>query len=232
MSSRCTIQRTFGTRRTLTLVSRRAPSLVVASVVVPDVSKFTLVDHVGSSGFAQRVPLVMMSTGISRDRRTRKLSLNTSMCLAGPFSSMILRSIIGELVTGGGRLGSCCCSPRDTCRRSNNRLVRRRSGRFVSSIATVVGRGLTRSALHPRLVTSGLNVGAHTLCHHFGGVSPLAPDSFVGSCHVVRTTQLLIAAGLDIRRVVCRIKVSGGSCFCHRFSTGCKIAPKRCQQVR
>lgn len=64
-------------------VGRLSPSLVVLSLVLPFVDKSRLVE--GVEGFSS-MPMVIISTGDLAFGGIRLLHLNTSSCLAGPFS--------------------------------------------------------------------------------------------------------------------------------------------------
>lgn len=231
LSSRCTVLATRGKRRKLTLLGRRAPSLVVASVVVPGISKVALAGRVGDGGRAIRVPLIVLSTGGAASRGVRNVRSKTSTCVPGPFGARCLMAIVERLVGGRERLRRCCGSSTDTFSFKKKRLLRGRSGRCLRATERLVGGGVSGALFKPRRLTTTVRADDHGLCHGFGGLGRPSPGSFVGRRQVACTTGLLLAAALAVRRIVCGATFAGHSRFCGRFTGHCGRAPERCERM-
>lgn len=78
----------FGTYAT------RVPRLMVLSIVLPSFSKLSILRGVHESTIAGGIPIVLIATGKDRVSGIGNLSVNTSSCVAGPFSILRLVSEI------------------------------------------------------------------------------------------------------------------------------------------
>lgn len=88
----CSIFATFSNRRTLTRFTGINPSVVLLSLVLPGVSNLRIYQRVHG---ADSIPVVVLATGSSRVSGILKLRLNTSSCIAGPFSGQRLITHMG-----------------------------------------------------------------------------------------------------------------------------------------
>lgn len=80
----------------LTETLTRSFSLFVLSLVLPNVSNFRVYGEVHRGGGA---PVLVISTGGSSVSGVEKLKLNTSSCIAGPFSPSRLITEMGTRLT-------------------------------------------------------------------------------------------------------------------------------------
>lgn len=89
---------TTGKRRKLSQCERTGPSVVIASVVVPGVSNFAVIQRV--QGASQRVPILFLSTHSTTGSIIRNFRLKNGSCLGGPFNVTRLVVHVGTLLGG------------------------------------------------------------------------------------------------------------------------------------
>lgn len=158
----CSIRATCSNRRTLGRIRRISPSLVVLSLVLPGVSNLRITHRIHG---ARSVPVVVIATGSTRVSGILNLRVNTSSCIAGPFSGHRLITHIGTglehrtTITGTAprrrgsssvRVNDLAVRPRTCIISGGNRGVRLARHRF-RLLCCLTGR-VNRIVAHRRLL--------------------------------------------------------------------------------
>lgn len=108
LSRRCGVRMYSGKGRTLAVIGRCVPGLIVSSVVVPRVEKSRLYRVLGGSVRASRVPVVLLATLGASGGVVRKLRDKTSRCVIGPFGVNVLQTGVTGLLAGQTLLHRGC----------------------------------------------------------------------------------------------------------------------------
>lgn len=89
------VHATRSNRRKLHVFSRRGPSILMTSIVVPGVSNFRVIHHV--HGASSHAPILFLATHSTIGSIMRKFRLNNGSCLGGPFTVRRLVIHVGSL---------------------------------------------------------------------------------------------------------------------------------------
>lgn len=95
---KCSISTTSANRRNLRLFAGNNVSLILLSLVLPNVSNATLYHHVHRR---DHIPVVVLATGDTRVSGIINLRVNTSSCIAGPCSFHRLLTHVHTIVHHG-----------------------------------------------------------------------------------------------------------------------------------
>lgn len=218
---------TTSNMRTLRLVGDRAPSVVIDSMVVPQVGKCRLYGGVGRSVAVDRVPVVLLATESSGRDRLDNCGGKTSTCLAGPFRVRVLVRLVHGQLGGHRRAGGECLGTNlvPTPRRD---AFDRTSRAFLLGVGGVVRRGLSGDGLSITLIYGRVNVDQTSLCGGLGTLASVKTGSCVGGFEVRGTVALVANARLSFARVTRGIKFAASHCFDATFGRCANRAPARC----
>lgn len=226
LRGQCGISATQGKRRTCYRTVGRRPSLILASVIVPKVSKVRLYHGVGRGSQASTVKIVLLATRGLRGCRMSKCHIKTSTCMTGPFSLRILFSHVSGLITqrGGVRGGD-----RPVGRVPVSRITIRGSrSLFLIGYARAVRARVTSPQFSILRLYHGVNISQSRLCQHVLTLAKLAPVRFVHDVQLGRTTSFLTRSkALPIGRMVCHMKCAGLDRFTGVFRRRFKLCPGR-----
>lgn len=209
LGTRCSIVRTTGNSRNVQGTVGCIPSLVVSSIVVPNVSNVRYYHQLGDRLRAYRVPIVLLATYSLSRRHVRNCSNKTSSCVSGPFDSRLLLTHVHGLVSSRRQLGRFFNSQRALTGRSVYSL----SGSFIRGFGGVVRRGVDSSKLGMRSLKGSVKLDHIRLCHGVGSLAGCTPGRLLHVTHLGQTTSLLTSSRLAITRVTCRINFASPSCF-------------------
>lgn len=225
LTERCRMLGTAGKGRTLGMLRGRSVSLIIDSVVVPRVSNLRLYSAVGGSVHCSRVPVVLLATGTDRRRRLRKLDINTSSCVAGPFGVRILGLHVGGVVRVG--IGHRRVFGRSVGVRPDHVAVAPLSRRLIRGTVRVMRSGVDRARFSIRRLTDDLGVSHDCFCGGVVGVAKGGPVRFVEAVHVGHTRRLLARDRVRISRVTCALKCGSPGVFSGRFGRRFGVDPSR-----
>lgn len=154
-------------RRTLRMVYRRCPSLIVYSVVLGNVDNRRLSSGLGASESASFVPIVLVKSRVSIGQQRGHYSSRTSLFMYGPFGLRSLGIRVSVLVGGDHFLQGAFL--RGIFKRSflagPVRQTRRSTGlTFLGRIGLCVVRGVSGRSLAMSSVTSEVYVDQAAFC--------------------------------------------------------------------
>lgn len=227
----CRILATTSKTRKLTLIHDRVPGVMIDSMMVPGVSKARLYGRVGDSFGAYRVPIMLLATHATVRRGVRKLHVNTSSCVAGPFGAGLLVSHYGGLIGSHVLLRRGFDGrPRTFMRVLTAGPV---SGRVLSHTVTIVRRRLSSARFGIGIFTHRVTVTHAGLFAGLGTVAKRAPGSFVLAVHLGGNTLVLHGGPrLGVARVTSQVNFDSSHCFSGYFGSVCRIDPLTCHGKR
>lgn len=214
------------------MLTGRAISIVIDSIVVPRVGNLRLATGIGSSVRCSRVPIVLLATGAALRTGIRNFRYNTSMCVRGPFSVHRLhgrvRGLLGlhrtfrGVVTRLSNNGKT--SPVDPMRCS----ISRGSYRLVTGIQTTIRTRLSSRGFSISALTRSLGVDHSGFCHGVGTLTNVPPGSCLGAVHLGGTTRLL-GDKIHVARIYRGVNFDSSSCFTGYFGVRFKMLPGSCR---
>lgn len=232
LSRTCRIRAYAGKGRTLGVVPRFGPSLMLSSVVVPRVQKSRLYSTVGGGVLASRVPMVLLATLGSRGGVIRKLRANTSGCLVGPFGVKVLGTSVTGVLAGHTLLHDGCTRVRlrgsDVSVGCDGALSRR----FLRTMGRAVARGLSGSNFGIRSLYTSRGVDHSDFCGGLGTLASRTPTSCVHLVQLGQTTRLLSRKRCGVSRVSSVAKFGSMGCFHRMFGGCCGVDPDKCDGKR
>lgn len=158
----------------------------------------------------------------------RKLAVNTSSCIAGPFGIRVLVLHVHGLVSldGGHGTGSLV-SPRP-----DRVTVASLSRGLIRGTVGCIRTGVNQYSLSMRRLDQKLNVDQMRLCGGLLRVANGAPVRFVHIVHLGETTRVLHRDRRGMSRVTCRLNFGGPGCFDGCFGSRFNILPSICRRER
>jgi CheY-like chemotaxis protein len=82
----------------LDLLRESTPDLILTDVMMPEVDGLTLVRRIRSGGRSARVPIIIVSAGVSVREQAAAMQAGADRFLAKPFSLIDLHSAVGTLL--------------------------------------------------------------------------------------------------------------------------------------
>lgn len=226
----CTMCRTTGNRRKISITVDGVPSLVVSSVVVPMGSKFAYYQRLHRRPQATRVPVLVLATGTRSTSILRTSGVNISSCVVGPFGPRMLGTGIQGLVLRQRHLGEVCAGALVLGRRRDRPRTSKGGtpSSFVRRVVRIVRTGLTGRGFGMGVLTRRLGVDRPALCEGVGRHDRLTTVSVVQDMQVDGTTSLVVRGECSVRRVTRVMKCDSAHALQGRFARRFKISPSGC----
>jgi DNA-binding response OmpR family regulator len=80
------------------VLERERPDLILTDVMMPEVDGLTFVRRIRSGAARERVPIIIVSAGVSHREQAAALQAGADQFLAKPFSITELRAAVGNLL--------------------------------------------------------------------------------------------------------------------------------------
>lgn len=88
----------FSAAEAMSVLENLTPDLILTDVMMPEVDGLTFVRRVRSGAVAGRVPIIIVSAGVSSREQAAALQAGADQFLAKPFSITDLRTVVGSLL--------------------------------------------------------------------------------------------------------------------------------------
>jgi DNA-binding response OmpR family regulator len=88
----------FSAEEAMEVLETVTPDLILTDVMMPEVDGLTLVRRIRSAADQARIPIIIVSAGVTQREQTAALQAGADQFLAKPFSITALRSAVGSLL--------------------------------------------------------------------------------------------------------------------------------------
>ena len=88
----------FSAEEAMAVLEQVTPDLILTDVMMPDVDGLTFVRRVRSGELQARVPIIIVSAGVSHREQAAAMQAGADQFLSKPFSIVDLRAAVGSLL--------------------------------------------------------------------------------------------------------------------------------------
>ena len=89
----------FSAEEAMALLETVTPDLILTDVMMPEVDGLTFVRRIRSGAVQARIPIIIVSAGVSHREQTAALQAGADQFLPKPFSITDLRAAVGSFIT-------------------------------------------------------------------------------------------------------------------------------------
>ena len=88
----------FSAEEAMAVLEQVTPDLILTDVMMPDVDGLTFVRRVRSGAVQARIPIIIVSAGVSHREQAAAMQAGADQFLSKPFSIVDLRAAVGSLL--------------------------------------------------------------------------------------------------------------------------------------
>lgn len=89
----------FSAEEAMALLETVTPDLILTDVMMPEVDGLTLVRRIRSGAVQARIPIIIVSAGVSHREQAAAMQAGADQFLPKPFSITDLRAAVGSFIT-------------------------------------------------------------------------------------------------------------------------------------